>query len=124
MARWQAGLEKRQAFLGRIVDIGSELFVMAATCTYAQTVGTEHPERAQEALELGDLFCLQARQRVESLFRDLWTNEDEANYAGAQRVLSGAYTWLEEGIIDSSGQGPMLGAASEQQHQLAETPAA
>ena len=45
MARWQAGLEKHQAFLGRIVDIGSELFVIAATCAYAQTVGREHPER-------------------------------------------------------------------------------
>ncbi len=113
MTRWQAGLEQRQAFLGRIVDIGSELFVIAATCTYAQTVGREHPERAQEALELGDLFCRQARRRVERLFSELWANEDDANHQAAERVLSGAYTWIEEGIIDPSGDGPMLGASEE-----------
>jgi hypothetical protein len=111
MTRWQAGLEKRQAFLGRIVDIGAELFVIAATCAYAHTVGAEHPERAQEALELADLFCRQARRRVESLFGELWANEDDANHAAAQRVLAGRYTWLEEGVIDPSGEGPMLGSS-------------
>jgi hypothetical protein len=108
MTRWQAGLEKRQAFLGRIVDIGSELFVTSATCAYALTVGQEHPERAEEAIELADLFCRQARRRVETLFTALWANEDEASYAAAQRVLDGQYTWLEEGVIDPSGEGPML----------------
>jgi hypothetical protein len=29
MGRWQAKLEKKQAFLGRIVDIGAELFAIA-----------------------------------------------------------------------------------------------
>src|SRR3954449_8114315 len=50
MARWQAGLEHRQAFLGRIVDIGAELFAIAAACTYAQTLQSEHPDRAASAL--------------------------------------------------------------------------
>src|SRR3954449_6137866 len=50
MGRWQAGLERRQAFLGRIVDIGAELFAIASACTYAQTVREEQPERAASAL--------------------------------------------------------------------------
>ena len=33
MGRWQAKLEHKQAFLGRIVDIGAELFAMAAACS-------------------------------------------------------------------------------------------
>src|SRR5687767_12191648 len=37
MGRHQAGLERRQAVLGRIVDIGAELFAISAACVYAQT---------------------------------------------------------------------------------------
>ena len=36
MGRWQAKLEHKQAFLGRIVDIGAELFAMAACCSRAE----------------------------------------------------------------------------------------
>ena len=36
MGRWQAKLEYKQAFLGRIVDIGAELFAMAACCSRAE----------------------------------------------------------------------------------------
>ena len=32
MARWQGQLERKQGFLGRIVDIGAELFAMSAVC--------------------------------------------------------------------------------------------
>jgi hypothetical protein len=48
MARWQANTEKHGAFLGRIVDIGAELFAIAAAVVYAQTAMREHPERAAE----------------------------------------------------------------------------
>src|SRR6478752_2567321 len=37
MARWQAGTEDHGAFLGRIVDIGAELFAISATVVYTQT---------------------------------------------------------------------------------------
>ncbi len=47
MTRWQAGLEKRQAFLGRTVDIGAELFAISAACAYAQTQIREHPDRGE-----------------------------------------------------------------------------
>ncbi len=45
MSRWQAGLEKRQSFLGRIVDIGAELFAISSAVVYSET----HPERASRA---------------------------------------------------------------------------
>ena len=68
MTRWQAKLEYRQTFLGRLVDIGAELFAMAATAAYADTLGRERPERRAEAQELAELFCIQAKRRVETLF--------------------------------------------------------
>ncbi|MGH3508611.1 MAG: acyl-CoA dehydrogenase family protein, partial [Nocardioidaceae bacterium] len=43
MGRWQARLEYHQAFLGRVVDIGAELFAMAAVCTRAEMLKREDP---------------------------------------------------------------------------------
>jgi hypothetical protein len=83
MTRWQAALEKRQTFLGRTVDVGAELFAISSACVYAQTLTRERPERGEQAVELADLFCGQARRRVERLFTALWANEDTANYRGA-----------------------------------------
>jgi alkylation response protein AidB-like acyl-CoA dehydrogenase len=102
MGRWQARLEKRQAVLGRIVDIGAELFAISAAVVYASTIRAERPERAEEAAELADLFCTQARRRVGDLFDALWSNDDVENYALAQRVLDGRYAFIEEGIADPS----------------------
>jgi len=108
MTRWQAKLEYRQTFLGRLVDIGAELFAMASALAYADTIGRERPERRTEAQELAELFCTQARQRVETLFRELWSNVDDANRSAAARVLDGRYLWLEEGVGDPAGEGPMI----------------
>jgi len=108
MGRWQAKLEQKQTFLGRIVDIGAELFAISATIAYADTIGTEQPERKTEATELAQLFCLQAKRRADNLFHDLWANDDDARYTAAQKILKGQYTWLEQGITDPSGDGPMM----------------
>ena len=70
MGRWQAKLEQRQSFLGRIVDIGAELFAISAAVVYADTIARETPERADSARELADLFCAQARRRADALFHD------------------------------------------------------
>ncbi len=113
MGRWQAKLEKKQAFLGRIVDIGAELFAISAACTYASTIKAEHPERGDSAYALADLFCKQARARAGALFGELWSNNDDANYAAAQDVLAGRYTWVEEGVADPSGDGPMIAGQPE-----------
>ena len=108
IARWQAKLEQRQAFLGRIVDIGAELFAIAAAVTYARTISRESPDQTDQAVELAGVFCQQARCRVEALFHQLWSNADDANRAVAAGVLAGRYTWLEQGISDPSGEGAML----------------
>jgi hypothetical protein len=112
MARWQAGTEAHGAFLGRIVDIGAELFAIAAAVVYAQTAIQEHPERAAETRELAEAFCNQAQHRTERLFHALWSNADMPNHRLALDVLKGRHTWLEAGIIDPSfGDGPMVPAA-------------
>ncbi|WP_306993396.1 acyl-CoA dehydrogenase family protein [Amycolatopsis thermophila] len=109
MARWQAGLEKRQGFLGRIVDIGAELFAMSAACVRAEMQREDDVREGEAAYELADVFCRQARVRIETLFDGLWRNTDDADRRITDRVLDGAYTWLEEGVLDpSEGTGPWI----------------
>jgi len=108
MARWQGRLERKQLYLGRIVDIGAELFAISATCVRTQMLVDDHAPEAESAIELAELFCRGARRRVDRLFHDLGSNDDAKNYAAAQRVLRGDYTWMEEGILDPSGDGPMI----------------
>ncbi|BAL87702.1 putative acyl-CoA dehydrogenase [Actinoplanes missouriensis 431] len=93
MSRWQGRLERKQGFLGRIVDIGAELYAMAAVCVRARAEGRP------EGRELADLFCQQSRLRAEALFAALWENTDRLDVKAASRVLGGRYTFLEEGVI-------------------------
>jgi len=111
MARWQGRLERKQGFLGRIVDIGAELFAISATCVRAQYDATSGTERGPVALELATVFCAQARRRAEELFAQLWANTDAKDSALARHVLEGRHTWLEEGILDPSIPGPWIAVA-------------
>lgn len=109
MARWQAKLEYRQGFLGRIVDIGAELFAMSATCVRAQAMRTDDDPDAEAATELADTFCRQSRLRIEAAFTALWDNTDDADTALSRKVLDGRYEWLESGVFDpSEGTGPWI----------------
>jgi alkylation response protein AidB-like acyl-CoA dehydrogenase len=108
MGRYQARLEQKGHLLGRLVDIGAELYAISCACVYADTIGRQQPDRRQDAVELADLFCRQARRRADRLFRELWDNDDSAQYKAAQRVLSGRYEWFEQDVLDPAGDGPMM----------------
>jgi alkylation response protein AidB-like acyl-CoA dehydrogenase len=119
MGRWRAKLERKQTFLGRLVDIGADLYAIACAATYAQTIAAEHPQRAERACELADLFCRQARRRVERLFGELWSNDDHRAYGVAREVLEGRHAWVEVGIADPSGEGPMIAEQTEEVREAA-----
>lgn len=104
MGRWQGGMERKQAFLGRVVDIGAELFAMTAACLRAREQRLEHPEGA----ELAGLFCEQARVRIDALFTELWHNTDDADVTAARNVLAGRYGWVEDGIVLPSDEAPWV----------------
>jgi len=113
MARWQGKLERKQGFLGRIVDIGAELYAMSAACARAQQDAADATAggRGETGFELASAFCTQARLRCEELFSQLWANSDAADVAVSRRVLAGRYTWLEDDVIDPSTPGPWVAAA-------------
>ncbi|WMX44794.1 acyl-CoA dehydrogenase family protein [Streptomyces roseicoloratus] len=107
MSRWQGKMELKQAFLGRIVDIGAELFAMSAVCVRAELLRTTGGH-GREAHQLADAFCRQSRLRVAELFGRLWANTDDLDRKVVDGVLAGSYTWLEEGILDPSDDGPWI----------------
>ncbi|WEH36157.1 acyl-CoA dehydrogenase family protein [Streptomyces sp. AM 4-1-1] len=111
MSRWRGRMETKQGFLGRIVDIGAELFAMSAACVRAEHLraGGDH---GREAYQLADAFCHQSRVRIEALFTRLWSNTDDLDRRVVDGVLSGTYDWLERGIIDPSGEGPWIADAT------------
>jgi hypothetical protein len=101
MSRWQGKMERKQAFLARIVDIGAELFAMTAACVRARAEREAHPE----GVELADLFCRQARHRAERLFAELWDNTDSVDVRAAKRVVAGRYAFVESGIVTAASDG-------------------
>ncbi|GGJ49324.1 acyl-CoA dehydrogenase family protein [Streptomyces brasiliensis] len=111
MSRWQGRMETKQGFLGRIVDIGAELFAMSAACVRAELLRRQG-ENGRAAYQLADAFCRQARIRVDELFARLWTNTDGIDRKVVKGVLGGAYEWLEQGIVDPSGEGPWIADAT------------
>lgn len=102
MATWQAGMESQQAFLGRVVDIGAELFAMAACVSRVEMMRSTDPLHADSAELLALAFCEQAEHRCETLFKELWSNSDKTDKKLTKKVLSGEFAWLEEGVIDPS----------------------
>jgi alkylation response protein AidB-like acyl-CoA dehydrogenase len=111
MSRWQGRMETKQGFLGRVVDIGAELFAMSAACVRAELL-RDQGDHGREAYQLADAFCHQSRLRVEELFGRLWSNTDDLDRKVVKGVMSGTYEWLEQGVVDPSGEGPWIADAT------------
>jgi alkylation response protein AidB-like acyl-CoA dehydrogenase len=98
MVKFGPKLEKRQVLLGRLADIGADLFAIAATCAYAQKLLRDGEPEAK-LIALLDDFVAQARLRIEQNFAGIARNADDSGYALAQQVISGEHTWIERGIL-------------------------
>lgn len=104
MARFGPKLERRQMVLFRGVDIGADLFAMTAVCVRAQMLAQQGNT---EAMELADLFCREARQRIKTNFSRFYGKNDGVIYKVAQRVLDGRHEWLEQGIVGIMEEKPV-----------------
>jgi alkylation response protein AidB-like acyl-CoA dehydrogenase len=91
-------LERRQLVLFRAVDIGAELFAMAAACVKAHALAKKGN---REGIPLADLFCRAARVRIEHLFASFYGDYDGEMYKVGQAVMRGEHAWMETGIIDA-----------------------
>jgi len=91
MARHMVNLEQRQALVARLADIGVDLFVITAASLYAST----RPEGVPLARQVFD----DARARIDTNFRLLWSNRDTAATVLGTDVLANRYEWVTEGSM-------------------------
>ena len=99
MMRYQAKLERKQMVLFRIVDIGTDLFAMAASISYATMLAKKGGEQ-KNAIDLADVFCREARLRIETNFRQLFSNHDEQSYRLVSNLLKGDYDWFRGQMVE------------------------
>lgn len=96
--RHQTRLAYQQQLLGRLVNVGADLFAIIASCSKAHQLSHQRPND-RTPCELADLFCRQARRRILAAFQGVNDNDDRRAYRLAQTVLADSCTWLEEGIV-------------------------
>jgi alkylation response protein AidB-like acyl-CoA dehydrogenase len=113
MALHGPALERRQGLLFRCVDIGAELYAMAATCVRARRDVRARPAD-RTPYELADAFCRASRRKVDTLFRAIASNDDEDMTRIARGALDKRYAWLEDGIIppEERPEAPVRAAAA------------
>ena len=99
MIMYQQRMEAKQSVLNRIVDIGTDLFVMASVCSYASAL--QKKQETANSIELAELFCREARARIEENFSDGPAALDRRRVVLSKKVIDGQYEWLETEIIKS-----------------------
>ena len=101
MAKHGPKLERQQLLLGRVVDIGTELFAITAAALYADAlIKANDPAHPRDEVEqLLQCFVADARSRVAGAFAALGHNNDSRNYKLTQSLLEGKHTYLRDGIV-------------------------
>jgi alkylation response protein AidB-like acyl-CoA dehydrogenase len=99
MAKYGPKLEKEQLILGNFVDIGVDLFVMATSLSYADHLLGENTAD-DSPQELADLFCREARKRIEMNFRAVKSNNNRSYRKITGLLMDDKLGWLAEGSMN------------------------
>lgn len=94
----QAKLERRQNVLARLVDIGADIFAMTCAIAHASHLA-KTGGAAGNSVELCDLFCRQARTRIDRALEDALWNDDDKVYNVGRGIFDGKFQWIENGIV-------------------------
>ena len=106
MAKYQQRLEREQLIMANFVDIGTDLFAMSATLSYADALlGQVSGEERQALQELVDLFCSDARKRITENFKAVKENHNKKYSTIAKYAMEQKYEWLCEGTYDEISPG-------------------
>jgi hypothetical protein len=97
MMRFQAKLERKQMVLFRLVGIGTDLFAMSASVSYATMLAKQGHANA---VDLADVFCKEARMRIDYNFDHIFDNHDDESYRLVTKLLKGDYEWFRGPMVE------------------------
>ena len=98
MSTYQQKLEREQLILFRFVDIGTDLFAMAACLARAeQLVAANLQDSTPQSL--ANHFCTNASTRIKRGFDDIKNKDAGTVRSLTDSIFNEELTWLEEGIL-------------------------
>ena len=98
MMRFGPKLEREQLLLSRFCGIATELFVMSATCSFAQQK-IDSGDPVDEILSLANYACRSAKLRIDHHFAGTAENVDKRAYDLTQELMAGKHQQLREGMV-------------------------
>ncbi len=101
MNKYVAALEFKQRILGRIVDIGTDLFSIAASAAYAGYMLKQNPND-KSVLTVMETYSTFAKQRIEQNFAELDKNFDSEQRKLGLAVIEDSVTWIEKGAVSEA----------------------
>jgi alkylation response protein AidB-like acyl-CoA dehydrogenase len=98
MAKFGPKLEYEQLLLGNFVEIGVDLFVMGCVLAKAEQLLAKNGNDKTPA-ELADLFCRNARERIELNFFKVKHNHNKKFNQAAKSFMDGKYDWMATDVF-------------------------
>ena len=95
MGKYKEKLEYEQCILSNFVEIGVDLFAMAAVLAHAEAKLAQNPND-QSPQELADLCCKERRVRIERKFEDGGKNQNSTYDQGTEELMKGEFSWMYE----------------------------
>ena len=72
---------------------------MAASVSYATMLAKKGGDH-KNAIDLADVFCREARMRIDYNFQHLFENHDDESYRLVSKLLKGEYEWFEGELVE------------------------
>jgi hypothetical protein len=98
MAKFGPKLEFEQIILSHFVEIGVDLFVMGCCLAKAEHLLAKNP-KDKTPIELADLWCKNARERIEEHFRKVKSNHNGDFNKVAKSMMEGKYNWMASDVF-------------------------
>lgn len=97
MAKFGPKLEFEQVILANFTDIGVDLFVMGAALANAERLLAKNPSDKTPEM-LADLFCKNARVRIEANFKAAKKNHNRDYDKVGKALMEGKFRWMAKDV--------------------------